>query len=383
MRGGDPTRLNPEGACPAFFRPKPDPFRPRPGEQIAEQRIVVPGPKMRGVASIDDGSAALGPDVDRHDRPSACAGAEHELRARPVSGRAGSARRAPRRGCDPAQAVAGPGGVRRRRRRHHRRPRRPHSTGTASQIEAERVAPPGAGGARARRSPALPTSQRPCRPAGRAGPEPRRAGLHPHLQARVRARAVDEAGRRASSASPPIPICRWSGRLGPKLREGDSQAPEGFYTVDAKALNPASRWHRSFNLGFPNAFDRAHDRTGSLRHGARRLRLDRLLCHDRPGRRRDLAPGDGSAQGGPAALPRARLPVPHDRGEPGQPRASALGRRSGATLKQGYDAFEATQAAAAHCRLRGHLQLCRRPCRRATAATRSTKGCLSLTGGTG
>ncbi len=60
------------------------------------------------------------------------------------------------------------------------------------------------------------------------------------------------------------PICRWSGQLGPKLEEGDSQAPEGFYTVDAKALNAASRWHRSFNLGFPNAFDRAHDRTGSF-----------------------------------------------------------------------------------------------------------------------
>ena len=60
------------------------------------------------------------------------------------------------------------------------------------------------------------------------------------------------------------PVCRWSGRLGPKLQEGDSQAPEGFYTVDAKALNPASRWHRSFNLGFPNAFDCAHNRTGSF-----------------------------------------------------------------------------------------------------------------------
>jgi len=60
------------------------------------------------------------------------------------------------------------------------------------------------------------------------------------------------------------PICRWSGWLGPKLVEGDSQAPEGFYTVDAKALNPASRWHRSFNLGYPNAFDRAHARTGSF-----------------------------------------------------------------------------------------------------------------------
>ena len=60
------------------------------------------------------------------------------------------------------------------------------------------------------------------------------------------------------------PICRWSGQLGPKLQEGDSQAPEGFYTVDAKALNPASRYHRSFNLGFPNAFDRTHNRTGSF-----------------------------------------------------------------------------------------------------------------------
>ncbi len=60
------------------------------------------------------------------------------------------------------------------------------------------------------------------------------------------------------------PICRWSGILGPKLQQGDQQAPEGFYTVDATALNPNSRWYRSFNLGFPNAFDRAHGRTGSL-----------------------------------------------------------------------------------------------------------------------
>jgi len=59
------------------------------------------------------------------------------------------------------------------------------------------------------------------------------------------------------------PVCRWSGRLGPKITQGDKQAPEGFYTVDARALNPASRWHRSFNLGFPNLFDRAHHRTGT------------------------------------------------------------------------------------------------------------------------
>jgi murein L,D-transpeptidase YafK len=60
------------------------------------------------------------------------------------------------------------------------------------------------------------------------------------------------------------PICRWSGTLGPKLVQGDRQAPEGFYQVDAGALNPNSRWFRSFNLGYPNIFDRAHNRTGSL-----------------------------------------------------------------------------------------------------------------------
>ncbi len=59
------------------------------------------------------------------------------------------------------------------------------------------------------------------------------------------------------------PICRWSGRLGPKLKEGDRQSPEGFYTVSRRQLNPNSRWHRSFNLGFPNAFDRDQGRTGS------------------------------------------------------------------------------------------------------------------------
>lgn len=60
------------------------------------------------------------------------------------------------------------------------------------------------------------------------------------------------------------PICKWSGRLGPKRKEGDHQAPEGVYTVGADQLNPNSRWHRSFNLGYPNAYDRAHGRTGSF-----------------------------------------------------------------------------------------------------------------------
>jgi murein L,D-transpeptidase YafK len=59
------------------------------------------------------------------------------------------------------------------------------------------------------------------------------------------------------------PICRYSGGLGPKLRQGDRQAPEGFYWVTSGQLNPNSRHHLSFDLGFPNAFDRANGRTGS------------------------------------------------------------------------------------------------------------------------
>jgi len=60
------------------------------------------------------------------------------------------------------------------------------------------------------------------------------------------------------------PICRWSGGLGPKLKEGDGQSPEGIYTVRKNQLNPNSRWYRSFNLGYPNLYDRGFKRTGSF-----------------------------------------------------------------------------------------------------------------------
>ena len=59
------------------------------------------------------------------------------------------------------------------------------------------------------------------------------------------------------------PICRWSGDLGPKVREGDRQAPEGFYSITPGQMNPQSAYYLSFNTGFPNAFDRALKRTGS------------------------------------------------------------------------------------------------------------------------
>jgi murein L,D-transpeptidase YafK len=59
-------------------------------------------------------------------------------------------------------------------------------------------------------------------------------------------------------------ICAFSGFLGPKLKEGDKQSPEGFYRVTRYLLNPKSKFHLSFNLGYPNKYDRAYNRTGSF-----------------------------------------------------------------------------------------------------------------------
>jgi murein L,D-transpeptidase YafK len=60
------------------------------------------------------------------------------------------------------------------------------------------------------------------------------------------------------------PICNWSGDVGPKERHGDKQAPEGFYTITNQQMNPNSGFHLAFNLGYPNAYDRAHRRTGEF-----------------------------------------------------------------------------------------------------------------------
>jgi murein L,D-transpeptidase YafK len=67
-----------------------------------------------------------------------------------------------------------------------------------------------------------------------------------------------------------LPICRWSGQLGPKLQQGDRQAPEGFYAVTPAQMNPNSSYYLSFDTGYPNAYDRAHGRSGAhlMVHGA-------------------------------------------------------------------------------------------------------------------
>ena len=65
-------------------------------------------------------------------------------------------------------------------------------------------------------------------------------------------------------------ICKWSGKLGPKFKEGDRQAPEGYYRIYPYQMNPNSSYYLSFNMGFPNSYDRSHNRTGSnlMVHGA-------------------------------------------------------------------------------------------------------------------
>jgi murein L,D-transpeptidase YafK len=71
----------------------------------------------------------------------------------------------------------------------------------------------------------------------------------------------DRSGRFALLKT--YPICRWSGDLGPKVREGDRQAPEGFYAITPGQMNPQSAYYLSFNTGYPNAYDRSLGHTGS------------------------------------------------------------------------------------------------------------------------
>src|SRR5215213_476671 len=67
-----------------------------------------------------------------------------------------------------------------------------------------------------------------------------------------------------------FPICRWSGQLGPKTTLGDRQTPEGFYAVGPAQMNPNSSFHLSFDIGYPNTYDRAHGGSGSylMVHGS-------------------------------------------------------------------------------------------------------------------
>ncbi len=58
-------------------------------------------------------------------------------------------------------------------------------------------------------------------------------------------------------------ICKEAANLGPKQTEGDMKSPEGFYDVTQDRLWPGSQYHLAMNIGYPNAYDEQHGRTGS------------------------------------------------------------------------------------------------------------------------
>ena len=82
---------------------------------------------------------------------------------------------------------------------------------------------------------------------------------------------VKEPGKNTFKKFRTYRIAAMSGKLGPKVREGDLQAPEGFYYAPPSKMNPMSQFHLSFNIGYPNEFDRAHGRDGTfiMVHGNR------------------------------------------------------------------------------------------------------------------
>ena len=114
------------------------------------------------------------------------------------------------------------------------------------------------------------------------------------------------------------PMCRWSGQLGPKTREGDMQVPEGFYTIAPGQMNPNSHYYLSFNVGYPNAYDRAYGRTGGsvMVHGV----CSSAGCFSMTDEQVDdiYAIARDAFRGGQREIQLQSYPVPHDGGEPGQ-----------------------------------------------------------------
>lgn len=86
-----------------------------------------------------------------------------------------------------------------------------------------------------------------------------------------------------------FPIRGASGELGPKLRQGDKQVPEGIYGI--AGLNPNSRFHLSLKLDYPNAFDRSMgERDGRKNLG------DWIMIHGNQYSSGCLAMGDQAAE---------------------------------------------------------------------------------------
>ncbi|PZU88605.1 MAG: hypothetical protein DI528_04480 [Shinella sp.] len=151
---------------------------------------------------------------------------------------------------------------------------------------------------------------------------------------------VDASGQYALFKA--YPMCRWSGKLGPKMTNGDRQAPEGFYHVSAGMLNPNSQYYVSFNLGYPNRLESALGYTGDalMVHGACSSSGCYAMTDQGVGEiyaivQKALAGGQErfQVQAYPFRMTAANMALHKD--DPNMP--------FWRTLKQGYDAFEFTR----------------------------------------
>lgn len=138
------------------------------------------------------------------------------------------------------------------------------------------------------------------------------------------------------------PVCYWSGTLGPKLREGDRQTQEGFYTITGRELHHGDRWRRSLNVGYPNLFDRANGRSGSniLVHGGCSSVGCFAMTDAVNAEIYDLV--SAALRNGAASVPLHVFPF---RMTEANLAATPAGRWTGfwSDLKLGYDAFERTR----------------------------------------
>jgi murein L,D-transpeptidase YafK len=151
------------------------------------------------------------------------------------------------------------------------------------------------------------------------------------------------------------PICHWSGSLGPKLRDGDKQAPEGFYAVNRAMSRHVGRWPRSLNIGFPNIYDQSLARTGSdiLIHGG----CSSIGCFamTNPVMDEIYQLTESALDGGQEYIPIHSYPF---RMTEENMRAHADSPWIGfwKNLKQGYDSFEATHKVFAVAVCGGHYR---------------------------
>lgn len=135
------------------------------------------------------------------------------------------------------------------------------------------------------------------------------------------------------------PICSYSGGLGPKTREGDGQAPEGFYRIGRSQLNPGSSYHLSFNLGYPNAYEQSKGWTGNylMVHGS----CVSIGCYamTNPGIEEIYALVQAALKSGQAAVPVHAFPFRYSQDNV-QRHQSDPNWPFWAQLQPAYDAFE-------------------------------------------